>query len=97
MEPTGALRAALRVTCERARRDGLRAEQLLLVVKAVWHDLPERRELPRVDADEVLARVVTACIAEYFDEPPAERQRRDVGALRSPRGDDRELKNMDMR
>jgi hypothetical protein len=87
MQPIGDLRAALRVTCERARDDGVRAEQLLLVLKATWHDLPGRRQLPHLDGDAVLARLVTACIAEYYDDDPNERQRAGVRASPSPRRD----------
>lgn len=96
-EATGDLRAALRVTCEHARHDGLRAEQLVLILKAVWRDLPEGRQLPPVDADETLARVVTACIAEYYDDTPNEQQRGRVGVSSSPRRDDSELNNAEIR
>ena len=68
-EPTGDLRLALRDICDRARNDGLRAEQLLLALKDAWRELPERRGLPRFDADAAFARVVTACINEYYHSP----------------------------
>ena len=68
-EPKGDVRLALRDACDRARKEGLRAEQLLLVLKDAWSGLPERRQLPRVDTDAVLARVVTACIDEYYLTP----------------------------
>jgi hypothetical protein len=61
------LRVALRDACDRARHDGLRAEQLLLALKEVWRELPERSRPPHIDSDGVLARVVTACIDEYYD------------------------------
>ena len=63
------LRQALRDACEWARRESLRAEQLLLVLKDAWRELPERRHLPHVDADDLLAAVVTACIEEYYRSP----------------------------
>jgi len=56
---------ALREACDRARQNGLRAEELLIVLKETWRQLPETRPL-RLDAAEVLARIVTACIAEYY-------------------------------
>ena len=68
-QPTGDLRLALRDVCDRARNDGLRAEQLLLALKHAWRELPERRGLPRVDADAAFARVITACINEYYRSP----------------------------
>ena len=73
-EPDGDLRLALRDACDRARNDGLRAEELLLVLKDAWRELPERRGLPRVDPDEALARVVTACIDEFYHSPRREWQ-----------------------
>lgn len=63
------LRIALREVCECARRDGVRAEHLLIVLKESWRGLPERAALPRFDADEALGRVVSACINEYYQDP----------------------------
>ena len=63
------LRVALREVCERARRDGVRAEHLLIVLKESWRELPERATLPRFHADEALGRVVSACINEYYQDP----------------------------
>ena len=60
------LRVAVRAVCERARQDGVRAEHLLIVLKESWRDLPEQAEIPRFAADEALARVVSACINEYY-------------------------------
>ena len=60
------LRLLLRDTCRRACDDGLRVEQLIVVLKQAWRELPERRRLTRVDADAALAQVVTACIDEYY-------------------------------
>ena len=56
---------ALREACERARQDSLRAEELLVLLKETWRQLPETRQL-RLDGHEMLARIVTACIAEYY-------------------------------
>ena len=56
---------ALREACDRARKDNLRAEQLLLVLKETWRALPETRRL-RLDGDLMLARIVSACIGEYY-------------------------------
>jgi hypothetical protein len=59
--------------CERARRDGIRAEHLLVVLKESWRELPERADLPRFEADEALGRVVSACINEYYLDPKIQR------------------------
>jgi hypothetical protein len=70
VESNGELRLALRDACDRARNAGLRAEQLLLVLKEAWYELSERQRLLGVDADSAaLARVVTACIEEYYQGP----------------------------
>lgn len=64
--PAGELRAILRRTCDAARAEGLRAEQLLLVLKAEWRRLPPELLAWRdADADR-LARAITFCIAEYY-------------------------------
>ena len=62
------LRIALRAVCDRARRDGVRAEHLLVVLKESWRELPERARLGRVEADAALARVVSAFINEYYQD-----------------------------
>ena len=72
-ELKGDLRPALQEACDRARNDGLRVEELLLVLKDAWREQLERRGLPRIDTDAVLARIVTACIDEYYHSPPPER------------------------
>ncbi|HEX2780078.1 MAG TPA: hypothetical protein VHM30_11290 [Gemmatimonadaceae bacterium] len=67
-------RELLRSASVHARADGLRAEQLLLVVKAAWVELPEARRAPRDTADATLARVITRCIDEYYTEQPPPRR-----------------------
>lgn len=62
------LRIALRAVCDRARRDGVRAEHLLVVLKESWRELPKQPRLQRPNADEALARVVSACINEYYED-----------------------------
>src|SRR5689334_11396013 len=62
------LRVTLRDVCTQARRDGIRAEHLLIVLKESWRELPERARLPRYAADQTLARLVSACINEYYQD-----------------------------
>jgi hypothetical protein len=62
----GELRTTIRRACQSARESGLRAEQLLIIVKEVWRELPEARHVPHSDADDVLARVITLCVNEYY-------------------------------
>ena len=52
--------------CSEAKLYGLRAEQLIIVLKEVWYRLPEARRLQIPDADDILAQVITTCIEEYY-------------------------------
>ncbi len=65
-------RELVRRTCNTARERGLRAEQLLLVLKEAWRELPEAQRIPRYNSLEVLARVITVCIHEYYARPLAQ-------------------------
>lgn len=61
------LRAALRQVCVDARRSGLRAEQLLVLIKDVWSGMPAG--ISRVKAlhgDERLNYVISTCVDEYY-------------------------------
>jgi len=62
-----ALRAALRQVCTDARRAGLRAEELLVMIKDVWSGLPAGvTRLPSVHGDERLNYVISTCVDEYY-------------------------------
>ena len=65
--PAGELRERLRLLCDRANASGLRPEQLLVILKDGWRESPEARRLTGRRASDVLARVVTLCIHEYYD------------------------------
>jgi len=56
----------IRRLCELARARDLRVEQLLIMIKESWQALPEARRLLRQDAEDILARVITASIEEYY-------------------------------
>jgi len=61
------LRAALRRVCVDARRSGMRAEQLLVLIKDVWSGIPAG--ISRVTAlhgDERLNYVISTCVDEYY-------------------------------
>lgn len=61
------LRAGLRQVCVDARRSGLRAEQLLVLIKDVWSAIPAG--ISRVTAlhgDERLNYVISTCVDEYY-------------------------------
>ena len=53
-------------TCSLARERGVRVEQVVLLLKEAWRELPEARRLPRHDASDMLARTITVCIRSYY-------------------------------
>ena len=56
--------------CSEAHASGLRAEELLVRLKQVFHQLPEVQELPHGgDRSDLLNRVVSLCIEEYYRAP----------------------------
>jgi hypothetical protein len=57
------LRKALRVACDKARRQRVRAEHLLIDLKTVWVTLPR---MLSTRSEERLNRIVSACIDEYY-------------------------------
>lgn len=63
----GDLRDAVRVLCSEIHRDGLRAEQLIVTVKQTWQSLPEVQRIPPgAPRNDVLARIITLCIEEFY-------------------------------
>ena len=66
LAPDRDLQRALRQLCTEARDQGLRAEQLLVLMKSRWRQVPEARRASRDAADGMFAVVVTLCIREYY-------------------------------
>jgi len=65
------VRAALRQVCTDARRAGLRAEELLVMIKDVWSGLPAGiSRLPSAYGDERLNYVISTCVDEYYAPAP---------------------------
>jgi Asp-tRNA(Asn)/Glu-tRNA(Gln) amidotransferase A subunit family amidase len=63
------LREALRRAAEEARAKGMRAEQLLIALKDVWHSLPALARLSRRDEQQrLLQRLITHCLDQYYAE-----------------------------
>lgn len=61
------LRPALSQVCGEARRAGLRAEQLLVLIKEVWSALPAGlARVHSVHGDERLNHVISLCVDEYY-------------------------------
>ena len=65
-DPDQRARQALDAVCALARRDELRIEQLLILLKDAWRHLPEVQRASRLDADVTLARVITHCIKGFY-------------------------------
>jgi hypothetical protein len=61
------LQQAMRDVCAEARRQGVRAEELIVVFKRAWHGRPELQALSREETGRLLESVITLCVAEYYD------------------------------
>ncbi len=62
------LSSALRSVAEEAHAKSITAEQLLMLLKHIWYALPQLRDVPsNEERVELLQRVVTICIREYYD------------------------------
>lgn len=65
------LRAPIRRLCVFAHSEEVRAEELLVRFKEIWASLPPLAGLPRGrQRSELMARVATMCIEEFYG-PPA--------------------------
>jgi hemoglobin-like flavoprotein len=60
------LQPSLRAIAEEARERKVSAEQLLVLLKDVWYQLPSVRDAADGDQQQMLQRVVTLCIREYY-------------------------------
>lgn len=61
-----ATRRALRALCLEARTRELRAEQLIVLFKRIWHSLPESRGRDTHKKQQMLDRMITICVEEYY-------------------------------
>ena len=53
--------------CTEARRSGLRAEQLLVMIKEVWSAIPAGiSRVTSMHGDERLNYVISTCVDEYY-------------------------------
>jgi hypothetical protein len=62
-----ALQRAMRALCEEAHRQGMRAEELIVLFKRTWHARPELHHMSREENAQLFDAVVTMCIEEYYD------------------------------
>lgn len=64
---SAALQSTLRQISAEARDRGIHAEQMIVLLKDLWFQLPEIRSAPPGDQQpEMLQRAVTLCIREYY-------------------------------
>ena len=63
----GRLAAAARMAAEDARQQGLAAEQMLIALKQEWNGLEEARQLPALDAGDLLSALISLTIRAYYD------------------------------
>ena len=61
------LETVMHELCAAARRDGTRAEELIVLFKKVWSGRPELRGRTREETARLFDRVVTMCIKEYYE------------------------------
>ncbi len=63
----GQLGDALITLSAEAKRHSLRAEQVLVLLKQAWRELPEARALTDGEARQaLLSRVIVLCLDEYY-------------------------------
>lgn len=61
-----AARKSMRALCHAARAGSVPIEQLLILIKSAWHQLPDNRRRMDPATQATLARIVTICIHEYY-------------------------------
>jgi hypothetical protein len=67
LDADGQLRSDLQAVCRAAKRQDMRVEYLIIAFKDAWRSLPEARTLPQGSQGiELLNRIITLCIAEFY-------------------------------
>lgn len=61
------LQRAMMALCEEARRQGMRAEELIVLFKKTWQARPELQRMSREETSRLFDSVVTMCVAQYYD------------------------------
>lgn len=65
------LRAPVQQLCVFAHSEEMKAEELLVRFKEIWSNLPPLSGLPRGrQRNDLMARVATMCIEEFYGPPP---------------------------
>jgi hypothetical protein len=63
------VRDAVRRICADARRLGIRAEEVIVLIKMTWRTHPEICAQPSRHASSTLEQIIAMCIDEYFRDP----------------------------
>ena len=69
-EPDATTLHLVRRACDAAHQNGLRAEQMVVVMKDAWGDLTTVRVSTGHVGRPVLDSVITLCISEYYSHGP---------------------------
>lgn len=64
-----ALKTGVRLACESARRQGLQAENLVMMVRTSWRSFAESLARERPEYDAALDQLITMCIVEFYRVP----------------------------
>ena len=62
----GDLQQAVRAVCVEAHRQGLRAEQLIILFKRTWQSRPELQTGSSNETARLFESVVTMCVEEFY-------------------------------
>lgn len=60
------LQHAVRALCAEARRQGMRAEELIVLFKRTWAERPELHRLSREETGRLLDATVSMCVEEFY-------------------------------
>lgn len=60
------LQQAMRALCDEARRQGMRAEEVIVLFKKTWHTRPELQRMTREETSRRFDAAVTMCVEEYY-------------------------------
>lgn len=63
------LQQAIRTLCEEARRQGVRAEELIVLFKKTWAERPELQTLSREETTRLFDEMVSLCVEEFYRAP----------------------------
>lgn len=63
------LQTAMRELCADARRQGMRAEELIVLFKKTWAERPELQALSREETSRLFDAMVSLCVEEFYDGP----------------------------